>query len=184
MPSTTRARHPPSADPYVRRPKTLSSGALKRKSTVAPPNSIPTPPTPLGSSANLWLWGDADLNRLGKCPFELGLYKPTKNSWLKMKDGVILGGEGIKLVAIAAGGIRSVVLDEEGAVCLHFLSSMYLRSLTHARSYGLGARKITALSDGLFQTSTRKLFRPHCRAWSMRTFESSSVLLVIISAPH
>jgi hypothetical protein len=63
------------------------------------------------------------LNRLGKCPFELGLYKPTKNSWIKTKDGVLFGGDGVKLVAIAAGGIRSVVLDEKGTVILNFRGS-------------------------------------------------------------
>jgi len=64
------------------------------------------------------------------------------------------------------------------------LLEFYVLAIAHAHNYGLGARKITALSDGLFQTLMRKLFRSHCRAWSMRTFESSSVLLVIISAPH
>jgi alpha-tubulin suppressor-like RCC1 family protein len=44
------------------------------------------------------------------------LYKPTKNSWLRNENGVLLGGEGVKLVAVAAGGIRSAVLDEDGTV--------------------------------------------------------------------
>ena len=90
---------------------------------------MPTPPVHLGPTTNLWLWGDADLNRLGKCPFELGLYKLTKNSWLKNEDG---GSEGVKLVAIAAGGIRSVILDKEGTVSLSSSSTCFARA--HATS--------------------------------------------------
>jgi hypothetical protein len=101
-----------------RRSKSGSRGTpyVKRRPKVTPLQRALPLPTPLGPSTNLWLWGDADLNRLGKCPFELGLYKPTKNSWLKNENGVLLGGEGVKLVAVAAGGIRSAVLDEDGTV--------------------------------------------------------------------
>ena len=99
--------------PYVKRNR---SKVTPREPVPPPLNSVPAPPAHLGLSTNLWLWGDADFNRLGKCPFELGLYKPTKNSWLRNENGVLLGGEGVKLVAVAAGGIRSAVLDEDGTV--------------------------------------------------------------------
>ena len=105
MPLTRRDRR---STPYVKRNRS--------KVTPRPLNAVPAPPAPLGPSTNLWLWGDADFNRLGKCPFEMGLYKPTKNSWLRNENGVLLGGEGVKLVAVAAGGIRSAVLDEDGTV--------------------------------------------------------------------
>src|SRR5882762_194304 len=115
----TRSAAGPRVAPYTKRSKatsktskTTTKSIPKGPKPIPPPlNPVPTPPASLGPSTNLWLWGNADSNNLGKCPFELGLYKPTKNTWLKTKDVVLFGGDGIQLAAVAAGGIVSVILD-------------------------------------------------------------------------
>lgn len=66
-------------------------------------------------TANLFHWGEGSIGQFGVVAEEVG--RPTKNIWSRaqIRRG-LFGGPGAGLVAIAAGGLHSLFLDENGTV--------------------------------------------------------------------
>ncbi|KAF8968049.1 regulator of chromosome condensation 1/beta-lactamase-inhibitor protein II [Flammula alnicola] len=95
----------------------------KRTHALSPPsiNSLPTLPRQHRPALTLFGWGCGDTGQLGVGPMPEGSKdewdKPKRNTLVEgmVKEGAF-GTEGTGLVAIAAGGMHSLVVDENGTV--------------------------------------------------------------------
>jgi regulator of chromosome condensation len=92
-------------------------------------NPLPTPPPKTRPAPLLWAWGAGNFGQFGMGPDVLSeLPKPKKNLWVeeKMQEG-LFGGVGAGIESMAAGGLHSLFIDENGTVCL----TLQIHSLTN-----------------------------------------------------
>ncbi|KAI0346831.1 RCC1/BLIP-II [Trametopsis cervina] len=90
----------------------------KVKVPKSPFNQIPSPPEHLRPAPVLFAWGAGNFGQFGMGDEHLGEFeKPTRNKLVeqKMQEGVF-GDEGAGLEAVAAGGMYSLFIDEQGTV--------------------------------------------------------------------
>lgn len=100
--------------------KKVSAPKKTVKATEKKPvlNPIPSPPEHTRPAPVLFGWGAGNFGQFGMGEDCLGeLEKPTRNKLVeeKMEDGVF-GGEGAGLEFVAAGGMYSLFIDEQGTV--------------------------------------------------------------------
>ena len=70
--------------------------------------------------AQIFVWGTGNFGQFGMGPSFLDeVSKPTRNTWVeeKMAQGVFGSGPGSGIVGLAAGGLHSLFIDENGTVC-------------------------------------------------------------------
>ena len=70
-------------------------------------------------SAQIFVWGTGIFGQFGMGPSYLDeVSEPTKNTWVeeKMAQGVFGSGPGSGIVDVAAGGLHSLFIDENGIV--------------------------------------------------------------------
>jgi regulator of chromosome condensation len=71
--------------------------------------------------AQIFVWGTGNFGQFGMGPGYLDeLSKPTRNTWVeeKISQGVFGPGPGSGITGIAAGGLHSLFIDENGTVCM------------------------------------------------------------------
>ena len=109
-------------------PIAKSSGKLTKKSSKSAAdfvqtkpyfNPLPVVPVPRRPGLLLFAWGAGNFGQFGMGEDRLGeLHKPTRNKWVE--QGVVesrFGSiEGAGLESIAAGGLHSLFVDENGTV--------------------------------------------------------------------
>lgn len=78
-------------------------------------NPLPGVPALIRPACALFYWGEGSIGQFGVPGEEVG--RPKKNAWVEehIRRGSF-GGEGSGFVAIAAGGLHSLFLDEKGTV--------------------------------------------------------------------
>jgi len=84
-----------------------------------PINAIPPPPAKMTPPAQIFVWGTGNFGQFGMGPSHLDeLSKPTRNTWVeeKMAQGIFGSGPGSGIVGVAAGGLHSLFIDENGTV--------------------------------------------------------------------
>jgi regulator of chromosome condensation len=95
--------------------------ARKASSETGPPiNAIPPFPAKMSPPAQIFVWGTGNFGQFGMGPAYLDeLSKPTRNTWIeeKISQGVFGPGPGSGIIAVAAGGLHSLFIDENGTVC-------------------------------------------------------------------
>ena len=93
----------------------------KAASETEPPiNAIPEFPSKMVPPAQIFVWGTGNFGQFGMGPSYLDeLSKPTRNTWVeeKIAQGVFGSGPGSGIVGVAAGGLHSLFIDENGTVC-------------------------------------------------------------------
>jgi len=88
--------------------------------TEPPINAVPEFPAKMVPPAQIFVWGTGNFGQFGMGPSFLDeLSKPTRNTWVeeKMTQGVFGSGPGSGIVGVAAGGLHSLFIDENGTVC-------------------------------------------------------------------
>jgi regulator of chromosome condensation len=92
----------------------------KTASETEPPiNAIPEFPAKMVPPAQIFVWGTGNFGQFGMGPSYLDeLSKPTRNTWVeeKIAQGVFGSGPGSGIVGVAAGGLHSLFIDENGTV--------------------------------------------------------------------
>ncbi|KAH9988058.1 regulator of chromosome condensation 1/beta-lactamase-inhibitor protein II [Russula vinacea] len=92
----------------------------KTPSETEPPiNAVPEFPAKMVPPAQIFVWGTGNFGQFGMGPSYLDeLSKPTRNTWVeeKMSQGVFGSGPGSGIVGVAAGGLHSLFIDENGTV--------------------------------------------------------------------
>lgn len=92
----------------------------KAASETEPPiNAIPEFPAKMVPPAQIFVWGTGNFGQFGMGPSYLDeLSKPTRNTWVeeKIAQGVFGSGPGSGIVGVAAGGLHSLFIDENGTV--------------------------------------------------------------------
>ena len=104
----------PDIPPQLKKPRKAASEA---ESLI---NVIPEFPTKMVPPAQIFVWGTGNFGQFGMGPSHLDeLPKPTRNTWVeeKMAQGVFGSGPGSGIVRVAAGGLHSLFIDENGTVC-------------------------------------------------------------------
>lgn len=89
-------------------------------------NPLPVIPEPRRPGLLLFVWGAGNFGQFGMGEDQLGeLHKPARNKWVEqgVTEGRFGSTEGAGLESIAAGGLYSLFVDENGAVCDAFHSS-------------------------------------------------------------
>lgn len=94
----------------------------KTPSETEPPpiNAVPEFPAKMVPPGQIFVWGTGNFGQFGMGPSYLDeLSKPTRNTWVeeKMSQGVFGSGPGSGIVGVAAGGLHSLFIDENGTVC-------------------------------------------------------------------
>ncbi len=93
----------------------------KAASETEPPiNIVPEFPAKMVPPAQIFVWGTGNFGQFGMGPSFLDeLSKPTRNTWVeeKITQGVFGSGPGSGIVGVAAGGLHSLFIDENGTVC-------------------------------------------------------------------
>jgi len=93
----------------------------KAASETEPPiNAIPEFPAKMVPPAQIFVWGTGNFGQFGMGTNHLDeLSKPTRNTWVeeKIAQGVFGPGPGSGIVGVAAGGLHSLFIDENGTVC-------------------------------------------------------------------
>ncbi|KAH9177792.1 regulator of chromosome condensation 1/beta-lactamase-inhibitor protein II [Lactarius sanguifluus] len=87
--------------------------------TELPINAIPPFPAKMSPPAQIFVWGTGNFGQFGMGPSYLDeVSKPTRNTWVeeKMAQGVFGSGPGSGIVGVAAGGLHSLLIDENGTV--------------------------------------------------------------------
>ncbi|KAH9073067.1 RCC1/BLIP-II [Lactarius deliciosus] len=87
--------------------------------TELPINAIPPFPAKVNPPAQIFVWGTGNFGQFGMGPSYLDeVSKPTRNTWVeeKMAQGVFGSGPGSGIVGVAAGGLHSLLIDENGTV--------------------------------------------------------------------
>jgi regulator of chromosome condensation len=87
--------------------------------TEPPINTIPEFPAKMVPPAQIFVWGTGNFGQFGMGPSYLDeLSKPTRNTWIeeKIAQGVFGSGPGSGIVGVAAGGLHSLFIDENGTV--------------------------------------------------------------------
>ena len=82
-------------------------------------NPLPAIPEPRRPGLLLFAWGAGNFGQFGMGEDRLGeLHKPTRNKWVEecMAKGRFGSTEGAGLESIAAGGLYSLFVDENGTV--------------------------------------------------------------------
>jgi regulator of chromosome condensation len=97
---------------------------MSRKATASetgpPINVIPPFPTKMSPPAQIFVWGTGNFGQFGMGPAYLDeVSKPTRNTWVeeKISQGVFGSGPGSGIIGVAAGGLHSLFIDENGTVC-------------------------------------------------------------------
>jgi len=88
--------------------------------TELPINAVPSFPAKMNPPAQIFVWGTGNFGQFGMGPSYLDeVSKPTRNTWVeeKMAQGVFGSGPGSGIVDVAAGGLHSLFIDENGTVC-------------------------------------------------------------------
>lgn len=112
-------------------------------------NTPPTPPEHTRPAPVLFVWGAGNFGQFGMGEDQLGeLEKPTRNKLVeeKMDDGEF-GGQGAGLEAVAAGGMYSLFIDEQGTVSQVRLLFDVVSDVI--RRFGLAEPTTTPLSDAI-----------------------------------
>ncbi|EGO02063.1 hypothetical protein SERLA73DRAFT_166564 [Serpula lacrymans var. lacrymans S7.3] len=81
-------------------------------------NPLPTPPEKSHPGCQLFVWGAGNFGQFGMGADLLGEFaKPKKSAWIetKMQEGAF-GGDGAGLEAVAAGGLHTLFIDENGTI--------------------------------------------------------------------
>lgn len=85
-------------------------------------NPIPPIPVHTRPAPQLFVWGAGNFGQFGMGPEFLGEFgKPKKSVWIEeqIANGTF-GGQGAGLEAVAAGGLHTLFIDEQGTVsCTH-----------------------------------------------------------------
>jgi len=93
----------------------------KAASETEPPiNAIPEFPAKMVPPAQIFVWGTGNFGQFGMGTNYLDeLSKPTRNTWVeeKIAQGAFGPGPGSGIVGVAAGGLHSLFIDENGTVC-------------------------------------------------------------------
>jgi regulator of chromosome condensation len=93
----------------------------KAASEIEPPiNAVPEFPAKMDPPAQIFVWGTGNFGQFGMGPnFLSELSKPTRNTWVeeKMAQGAFGPAPGSGIVRVAAGGLHSLFIDENGTVC-------------------------------------------------------------------
>lgn len=82
-------------------------------------NPLPVTPVPRRPGLLLFAWGAGNFGQFGMGEDQLGeLHKPTRNKWVEqgMAEGQFGPAEGAGFESVAAGGLYSLFVDENGAV--------------------------------------------------------------------
>jgi len=106
----------------------------KASETERPINPIPHFPTKMVPPAQIFVWGTGNFGQFGMGPSYLDeLSKPTRNTWVeeKITQGVFGTGPGSGIVSVAAGGLHSLFIDENGTVRLSFALRLIKSSSTY-----------------------------------------------------
>lgn len=101
----------------------LRSTTLKAKEPSKYFNPLPTPPAPVRPAPLLFVWGAGNDGQFGMGPDAVGQYeKPQRNTLVEkmIADGKF-GKKGAGIERLAAGGMSSLFIDEQGRVSLWFL---------------------------------------------------------------
>jgi regulator of chromosome condensation len=99
--------------PQLKKPRKAAS------ETEPPINVIPEFPTKMVPSAQIFVWGTGNFGQFGMGPNYLDeLSKPTRNTWVeeKIAQGAFGPGPNSGIVAVSAGGLHSLFIDENGTV--------------------------------------------------------------------
>jgi regulator of chromosome condensation len=100
----------------------------KAASETEPPiNAIPEFPAKMVPPAQIFVWGTGNFGQFGMGPSYLDeLSKPTRNTWVeeKIAQGVFGPEPGAGIVEVAAGGLHSLFIDDNGIVC-SFLTRVF-----------------------------------------------------------
>jgi regulator of chromosome condensation len=93
----------------------------KAASEIGPPiNDLPPFPAKMDPPAMIFVWGTGNFGQFGMGPAYLDeLSKPTRNTWVeeKISQGVFGPAPGSGIITVAAGGLHSLFIDENGTVC-------------------------------------------------------------------
>jgi regulator of chromosome condensation len=95
--------------------------------TELPINAIPEFPAKMVPPAQIFVWGTGNFGQFGMGPSYLDeLSKPTRNTWIeeRIAQGVFGPEPGSGIVGVAAGGLHSLFIDENGTVC-SFLARVF-----------------------------------------------------------
>ena len=97
----------------------------KAASETEPPiNAVPEFPAKMDPPAQIFVWGTGNFGQFGMGPSFLDeLSKPTRNTWVEEKigQGAFGPGPGSGIVGVAAGGLHTLFIDENGTVCSSFV---------------------------------------------------------------
>ena len=103
------------------------------RTSTATLNALPIAPAPLCPPLQLFGWGVNDEGQLGMGPVaNLGdpYIKPKRNTWVEQKiEEDEFGEDGGGLETVAAGGMHTLFIDENGTVRSLVLSILFLLSL-------------------------------------------------------
>jgi regulator of chromosome condensation len=112
-------------------PKRATTPALKKhgsKASTEPAlNEVPAFPEPMRPAGQLFVWGCGDFGQFGLGPKMLQEFsKPKKHTWAeeKMHEGMFGADTDGGIIAIAAGGMHSLFIDENGKVRVFRMSSV------------------------------------------------------------
>ncbi|KAG6335109.1 hypothetical protein ID866_3978 [Astraeus odoratus] len=81
-------------------------------------NPLPTAPSPRRPPNQLFVWGAGNFGQFGMGPDHLGEFSaPKRNTWVDQQISAgTFGPDGAGLEAVAAGGVHSLFIDENGTV--------------------------------------------------------------------
>ncbi|TFL00681.1 regulator of chromosome condensation 1/beta-lactamase-inhibitor protein II [Pterulicium gracile] len=86
---------------------------------ATPFNALPTAPAAHRPALNLFVWGAGNFGQFGAGPDDLGeKTRPRRNPWVdeNIDDGTFGSASGAGIESIAAGGMHTLFIDENGTV--------------------------------------------------------------------
>jgi alpha-tubulin suppressor-like RCC1 family protein len=148
-------------------------------------NQVPVFPAPVRPAGQLFVWGCGDFGQFGLGPMMLREFAKQKvHPWAKQKmhEGVFGAGPGPGpgIIAVAAGGMHSLFIDENGKVRVLYMLSTGSGATRVNASCSDGSKNSAPILAHLLCQHERRVLILSFQVPSLLPFMSSGLVFIIL----